>query len=399
MDGGVPYMATLLLRSLAEAGVEVDCYITGSPSDLPPALVETGGLRFMLERAPWPLRRAVPIVSFIGGQSGRLAAQRRLARRLFEEHARRPYELVYQFSQIEMPALQPYRRRLPAVVVHPEVHAAGELRWHRHERELSRRCEPVWRRRTARLMLSARAASQRRGLRGAAAVIAPSARFAELLSADCGYPRDRIHVVPNPVDIERFHPSPAGPRGDGGPLRLLFVSRMAVRKGVEMVVELSRRLADLEGRARIEAVGDASLWSDYRCLLEGLDPRTARFRGAHPAADLPRLYSAADIVLQPSHYEPFALTVAEALACGTPVVASDEVGAAEFVDQRCCRVFAAGDHAAFESTVRGLLETLSGGERDQLGELARSEAQRAFHARQVGARVAEVLAAVRDRSG
>jgi glycosyltransferase involved in cell wall biosynthesis len=53
----------------------------------------------------------------------------------------------------------------------------------------------------------------------------------------------------------------------------------------------------------------------------------------------------------PSHHEPFGLTAAEALACGTPVVASNAVGAVEGF-RACCERFRAGDAAAFEAALR-----------------------------------------------
>jgi glycosyltransferase involved in cell wall biosynthesis len=168
---------------------------------------------------------------------------------------------------------------------------------------------------------------------------------------------------------------------------------MAVRKGVELVVELSHRLADLEGQVWVEVVGGPSLWSDYRSLLSDLDTRTASFTGSLPHEDLRELYSSSDVVLQPSHYEPFALTVAEALASGAPVVASDEVGATEFVDRSCCRTFRAGDADELESAVRTLLRDRRSPKGPDLAEVARSEAVRAFSPQTVASAVVAVMEA------
>jgi glycosyltransferase involved in cell wall biosynthesis len=222
-------------------------------------------------------------------------------------------------------------------------------------------------------------------------VVAPSRRFAEHLERDYGVPPERLKVVANPIDLERFVPG-AQHTGDSGPLTILFVSRIAVRKGVEVVVALSHRLADLADQVHIEVVGEQSLWSDYRPLLEDLNPRVANyFGGAGP--ELPELYRSAALLMQPAHYEPFALTVGEALASGRPVVASDEVGASEGVDSRCCRVFPAGDLDALEMEVRGLVNELRNGAGAELGRIARSEAERLFDPSTVAARLARVLAA------
>jgi glycogen(starch) synthase len=97
-------------------------------------------------------------------------------------------------------------------------------------------------------------------------------------------------------------------------------------------------------------------------------------------------------VVCPSHFEPFSLVAAEALAAGIPVVASDQIGAAEGIDRRVCRVFAAGDLDALEAEVRRLLEQLAAdGAAQQLAEQARGEARRQFGRREIGAELEEIL--------
>jgi glycosyltransferase involved in cell wall biosynthesis len=91
--------------------------------------------------------------------------------------------------------------------MHPQVHAAGELAWHRREAALSAEVEPRSRRGAARTMLAARARLQRRAVHRARLVVAPSARFASDLAADCGVAPQRIRVVPNPIDLERYRPA------------------------------------------------------------------------------------------------------------------------------------------------------------------------------------------------
>jgi glycosyltransferase involved in cell wall biosynthesis len=245
-------------------------------------------------------------------------------------------------------------------------------------------------------MLTVRAAIQRRDSRRAALVVAPSRRFAEHLVCDYSVSRDRIRVVPNPIDLERF--TPAASRPAGQPFTLLFVSRISVRKGVEMVIDLSKRLVDLADEVRIELVGDRTMWSDYRPLLADLDPTVAVYRGPVDPVELPSLYHQADGVLQPSHYEPFALTVGEALAAGLPVVASDEVGAAEDVDSACSFIFPAGDVDAFERSVRRLVAALENGQRGELSRLARAEAERLFDRARVARLLAESLRDTAERT-
>jgi glycosyltransferase involved in cell wall biosynthesis len=384
--GGVTYAANVLLRALVAEGVEIDLYATACP----PSLVGLPGLRPVLEPVEhgrsFRLLRRAPLLTFIWGQTRRALAQRRLASRLVEEHRRKPYDAVYQFSQPELLALRSRRTALPPIVVHPEVHAAGELAWHRSEDELVRRCEPRVRTTAIRTMLSVRSALQRRDLSSVAAVICPSAGFARELAQDYGIRERCLHVVPNPVDLERFTPTTPSRR----PREIVFVSRMSVRKGVEMVVELSRRLDDLAGSVGLVIVGDMTQWSDYRPLLASLNPRVAEYRGYVEPSEMPALLAGASLLVQPSHYEPFALTVAEALASGTPVVVSDKVGAGEWLDESCAAVFPVGDVDAFEQAVRTMLRRIEQSE-TPIRERAREAAERSFAPAVTARAVATVL--------
>jgi glycosyltransferase involved in cell wall biosynthesis len=392
-DGGAPYVGMQLLRELARAGAEIDCFLDVGPDQIPAPLLGIEGLRFVLRPTSWKwgswYNRA-PLMAFVSGKLFRLRAQFALAQAVARRHAREPYDVVYQFSQCELGGLRSLRGSLPPIVVHPSTHAAGELRWYKREARLARGIEPRGRRALVRTVLTVRAAIQRRDLGQADRIVGISRRFAEHLVSDYRIPRERIGIVVNPIDLERFSPG-ACPVEHNGPVKLLFVSRIAVRKGVDLVVDLSHRLDDLHGEVEIVVVGGPSTWSDYRKLLDGLNPRIASYPGSLAPDELARLYREAVAVLQPSQYEPFALTVGEALAGGTPVIASDEVGAAEGVDPRVCRVFPRGDHDAFERAVREAIADATTADNGELAALARAEAERLFAPPKVAAALLEEL--------
>jgi glycosyltransferase involved in cell wall biosynthesis len=375
-DGGATYVGTQLLRELADEGVEIDVFLGTRPEEIPEVLQGRPNLEFILNPPNWSWGRwysKTPLLSFFSGHFARLRAQWTLASKLAERHAQRPYDLVYQFSQSEMGPVRRLRKRLPRLVVHPSTHAAGELAWHKREDALARRCEPTYRRLLVRAMLTGRAFVQRRELPKADRVLGVSRRFSEHLATDYRIPPDRLGFVPNPIDLERFRPEERPVLAD--PLTLVFVSRISVRKGVELVVDLSHRLADLEGQVRIVILGGPTMWSDYRPLLDDLNPRIAEYHGHRRGPEFLKLYQRAAAVLQPSQYEPFALTVGEALASGTPVVASDEVGAIDGVDSRVCAVFPHGDLDAFEAAVRDVLARVRE-DKPGLAAIARAEAER-----------------------
>jgi glycosyltransferase involved in cell wall biosynthesis len=315
-----------------------------------------------------------------------------LVRRLLAAHRERPYDVVYRFSTLELLGFGRKLRHLPPMVVHPEVHAAGELRWLRNERHLGRRCQSLLKRTLVETVLAVRARRQRRDVHRVAAVIAPSHRFAKLLEQDYGLDPAVIRVVPNPIDLERFHPAPReeGPKA----VRITYVGRAAVRKGIDALITLSHRLDDRADDVAIEVIATASLWSDYRPLLADLNPRVAAVALPRYNHHVATALAQSDLLLQPSRYEPFALTVAEALASGIPVVASDEVGASEGVDPRCLDAPLAGDVDALEQAVRARIDAVLAGRDTEARQIARAEAERLFSPPQVCAALADVLLSV-----
>lgn len=395
--GGVPQLAGVLLAALAETDVSIDAFMaigdaptTAGALDHPNIEVVTAPISWAgaSKEHRWPLAR------FLSGQRARAEAQSHLVATLVKRHRESPYDVVYQFSQFELLALRRHRPALPPIVVHPETHAGGELRWLVRELGLAHRSGSHARWAAAAGMLASRSVIQHRDARSVAAIIAPSRIFANHLRRDYHVRPESLHVVPNCIDLTRYEPPVA--RTFTGPVKILFVSRMAVRKGVDMVVALSHRIADLVGQVAIEAVGDHAMWSDYRPLLKALHPAVGRSRAHVPPDELVQLYGEADLVVQPSRFEPFALTVAEALACGVPVVASDQVGACEDVDPQCCRVFAAGDLGGFEAAVRAAVDRARSPRAEEISRLSRAEAERLFSPGVVAKRLREVLERARD---
>ncbi len=151
----------------------------------------------------------------------------------------------------------------------------------------------------------------------------------------------RVSVAEPGVDLATFAPGPQEvARAELGVPRdavlLLFVGRIQPHKGPDVLVraaaELARRRPDLRDRLVVGILGGAS-GSGVRSPM-GLDALAERrgiganVRLVPPVdrATLAQWYRAADVVAVPSHSESFGLVAVEALACGTPVVASNVGG-------------------------------------------------------------------------
>jgi D-inositol-3-phosphate glycosyltransferase len=157
----------------------------------------------------------------------------------------------------------------------------------------------------------------------------------------------KITIIPPGVDLQMFHPH----EPEDAKLRIgvkpcdhmiLFVGRIEPLKGIDTLL-----------RAMAILAYECPAWSKDLCLaIIGGDPnrteneemerlKTVRaelgitdlvtFLGAHDQDRLHHYYSAAEMVIMPSHYESFGMVALEAMACGTPVIASEVGGLAHLV--------------------------------------------------------------------
>ena len=195
----------------------------------------------------------------------------------------------------------------------------------------------------------------------------------------------RVTVVYNGVDLERFHPANRerfgeAARRDAGISQddriALYVGSGFARKGLRTAIEALAKLDD--GRIRL-AVAGRDDETAYRALADriGVGGRVT-WLGARP--DVERWYAAADVVVLPARYEPFGNVHLEALASGTPVVASRRAGGAEvIVDGVNGAVCEPHDTAAFAAGI----ERLAGQEAPVRIGAARASAEPFTYARQV----------------
>lgn len=398
--GGVAGAAWLIVEGLSAAGHHIDLYLDCAPTDAAEAIRNLPEVNVFGERPRWEWDRWYSknhVAAFATGLAARAAARRQLGSALIEAHRRRPYDVLYQFSTIEVFGYRQRLSTLPPLVIHPEVHMAGELRSWRQERSLVARCEPGYRRVMVPTVLAGRAFRQARDIKLAKRVIGISSVFGDLLTADYGVQPDRLRIVPNPIDLASFRAKDRTQHKSPDRLVLLFVGRISTRKGIEKLVSLSHRLDDLKGQVELRMVGGHTLWSDYRPLLSDLNPRIASYTGPLSSEDVQTEMRAADLFLIPSTYEPFGLTAAEALASGVPVVSSDQVGATERVSSSCCWRFSPEDDDGLHLAVRKAIKALRSPRAHIAITTARSEAERLFAPSTIAAGIASVLAEATDR--
>ncbi len=162
-------------------------------------------------------------------------------------------------------------------------------------------------------------------IRRVARVIAPSHSSKSDFLRFTDYRSEQVRVIPQGVS-DQFQPLPVGeeaPRG-GEPVRILHVGHCGPYKNIEGILRALPRV-----RRRLAApVVLVKIGGDFtarqRTLIGELGIENAiQHIGAVSLADLVRTYARADVLLTPSLYEGFGMTALEAMACGTPVVASN----------------------------------------------------------------------------
>ena len=160
-----------------------------------------------------------------------------------------------------------------------------------------------------------------RALPRAAAVLAPSVFARKTVLARLALDPTCVYVVPWGVDA-RFCPGPAS--SDGGPPYLLAVGTLQPRKNLEAALVAFERAGDAGLEHELVVIG-ARGWRDDAVVGRVRGSRYAariRLTGFVPDDELAALYRGADALLFPSRYEGFGLPALEAMASGTPVVAT-----------------------------------------------------------------------------
>jgi len=151
-------------------------------------------------------------------------------------------------------------------------------------------------------------------------------------------PTDKMHVVYNGVDVQKFSIRINRPAirkscfiGSEDPM-VLFAGRLARQKGPDLLMEAIPEILDEYPTTKFVFAGDG----DMRHSLESKAHATSvahatRFLGYRTGRDLIGLFKTADVVCVPSRNEPFGIVILEAWCASKPVVATRNGGPGEFI--------------------------------------------------------------------
>jgi D-inositol-3-phosphate glycosyltransferase len=182
-------------------------------------------------------------------------------------------------------------------------------------------------------------------------IVAATAAERSQLELLYGLNTDRVEIIPPGVDIHHFYPIPPDEAKEAIGISpedrmALYVGRIEPLKGIDTLIramaQVKRNCSSFECPHYLVIIGgdpeaDPQAMSDEMTRLQelcddlGLDDVVV-FLGKRSQNTLPYYYSAAEVVVMPSHYESFGMVALEAMACGTPVIAS-RVGGLAFLVQ------------------------------------------------------------------
>ncbi|MYA01330.1 MAG: glycosyltransferase family 1 protein [Chloroflexi bacterium] len=318
--GGMNVYVSDLTRHLAEAGWDVDVYTRRDRVDAPEMEHLGQGVRlFHVDAGPPvslpPIEIAAHVSDFTTGVQ-KLAVQSE------------PYDLIHSHYWVAgLSGIELSRQwQVPHAVM---FHTLGALK------EVFQQPEPPF-----------RIAGERRVVACADAVIGATSHERAFLIGQYQADASRVQVVPCGVDLEMFHPagvdqsrrrlaaSLPGLCLDDGP-GILFVGRLEQSKGADLLVEALPRIKSRPD-TRLWIVGGDERDHAERARLSTLAAdcgvaERVRFVNAVERTKLPDLYRAAAVCVVPSAYESFGLVAVEAMASGTPAVATRVGGLASTI--------------------------------------------------------------------
>jgi len=150
-----------------------------------------------------------------------------------------------------------------------------------------------------------------------------------LVMSDFSVPEWKIKKIPNGLNLIEF----ANLKPERNGRTLLYIGRLEEYKGVQHIINALPQLEDF----KLEIVGKGPYENDLRELANELGvSKRIKWQRDVTRAELLQHYASADVFLMLSTHEAYGITVAEALASGTPCVVAKGSALDEFVDGKMC---------------------------------------------------------------
>ena len=390
--GSVAAANGILLNSLLDRGFEIDFFSKPSFVDPRPIIGNKPRFRFVaVNNRVLNFVRAqvetVPLVRIAASTADAYSYNRLVAGTIGREHRKRAYDLCLwlgDYARDSVPGL----RTISFAQGPPGTDARSVLLRYSEIRRLVSPAHALKWRILAGLRLSPLGKPP---LHNSDHFIVGSRQSSSTLTRIYSVDPQRIFVLPYPIDLHLFRPLCAPPKSRS--LRVLWLGRIVPRKRLDIFLD-GASLAIKKGiDIRLTLVGSSGFIPGYETMIRSFPfPDRLEYRKRVDRAQVPILLSQHDVLAQPSDEENFGSSVAEAQACGLPVIVGRTNGNADYLSPRdlhladeCPETFA---KALAEMSRRKLL--------DKLGEpaISRTLAEKTFHVDSVVSRLIQILQSV-----
>jgi glycosyltransferase involved in cell wall biosynthesis len=194
---------------------------------------------------------------------------------------------------------------------------------------------------------------------------------------------DRVHTIWNGFDTEIFKVMPVE-RDEvlkeyglepGIKYLIAFTGKLAEFKGIDVLLQAAAIYENALGDVSTLIVGDGGLLTSLQAQARELDLQGIHFLGHQAQDKVARIMNVSDLAVVPSRVEPFGLVAIEALACGTPVIATNQGGLPEFVNEKVGALVDVDDAQGLAAAVMREIESDS---KRVKGPIAAEYAQKGF---------------------
>ena len=142
-------------------------------------------------------------------------------------------------------------------------------------------------------------------------------------------PEQRIDIIPNGVDTEKFHPLK---NGEIKAINILCVARFIKRKNLDLLIIALSIVMKKYPNIRLILVGEGPLEEDLKSLCKRLGVAdNVEFRGRIPHEKIDEIYRNSHVYALPSQSEGMSNTILEAMASGLPIITTDTGGTSELI--------------------------------------------------------------------
>jgi glycosyltransferase involved in cell wall biosynthesis len=390
--GSVAAANALLLSKLLDGGFEIDFFSKPSFVDPRPIVGSKPGFRFVpvnntiLNFTRERVQR-VPLVSVAAGVADTFSYNQLVVRRIAEENRHRNYDLCLWLGDYARGSVA----GLPTVSYAqgpPGTDARSVMSRYAEIRNLAGAKQALKWRLFARLRLSPLG---RPPLHHTDRFIIGSRQSANTLAKLYSVDPHRISVLPYPIDLDLFKPLSAP--SQSGSLRVLWLGRIVPRKRLDIFLNGASLAIRYGVDLKLTLIGPSGFIPGYELMIRSFPyPDRLMYHQRIERIQVPTLLNQQDVLAQPSEEENFGSSVAEAQACGLPVIVGHTNGNADYLSVRDIHLADERPETFAEALAEMAQRKVAG----QLGEqkVSRQAAEQNFHIERVTRALIQILESV-----